>query len=36
MCNGASKQVSAGFAPCNMVGFVKRFELPLRGKYHVK
>ena len=28
-CNGAAKQVSAGVAQCNMVGFVKRFELPL-------
>ena len=25
VCNGAAKQVSAGVAPCNMVGFVKRF-----------
>ena len=26
MCNGAAKQVSAGVAPCNMVGLVKRFR----------
>ena len=26
MCNGAAKQVSAGVAPCNMVGFVKLFR----------
>ena len=26
MCNGAAKQVSEGFAPCNMVDFVKLFE----------
>ena len=26
MCNGATKQVSAGVAPCNMVGFVKLFR----------
>ena len=27
MCNGAAKQVSAGVAPCNMVGFVKLFRI---------
>ena len=26
MCSSAVKQVSAGVAPCNMVGFVKRFS----------
>ena len=26
MCNGAAKQVSAGVAPCNMVGFMKLFQ----------
>ena len=26
MCNGAAKHVSAGVAPCNMVGFVKLFR----------
>ena len=26
MCNSAAKQVSAGVAPCNMVGFVKLFR----------
>ena len=26
MCNGAAKQVSAGVAPCNMVGLVKLFR----------
>ena len=26
MCNGAAKQVSAGVAPCKMVGFVKLFR----------
>ena len=26
MCNGAAKQVSAGVAPCNIVGFVKLFR----------
>ena len=26
MCNDAAKQVSAGVAPCNMVGFVKPFR----------
>ena len=26
MCNGAAKQVSAGVARCNMVGFVKLFR----------
>ena len=34
MCNGAAKQVSTGVAPCNMIGFVKRFELPLQDKFH--
>ena len=36
VCNGAVKQVSAGVAPCNLVGFVKLFELPLRDKFHEK
>ena len=26
MCNGATKQVSVGVAPCNMVGLVKLFR----------
>ena len=26
MCNGAQKQVSAGVAPCNMIGFMKLFR----------
>ena len=26
MCNGAVKQVSAGIAPCDMVGFLKLFR----------
>ena len=26
MCNGVAKQVSAGVAPCNMVGFLKLFR----------
>ena len=30
MCNGVAKHVSEGIAPCNMVGFMKLFELPLR------
>ena len=36
MSNGVAKQVSAGVAPCNMVGFVKLFERPLRDKFHGK
>ena len=34
VCNGVAKHVSAGVAPCNMVGFVKLFELLLRDKFH--
>ena len=26
MCNGTAKQVSAGIAPCSMVGLVKLFR----------
>ena len=33
-CNDPARQVSAGVAPCNIVCFLKRFELPLGNKFH--
>ena len=36
LCATALRNMPAGVAPCNRVGFVKLFEHPLRDKFHEK